>query len=414
MARQTKRLSARAIATLNKPGRHADGDGLYLVVDAGGAKRWAFIFRWHGKLKEMGLGGLSAVPLADARGKAAEARRILAAGRNPIEERRAAETARKSATAFGSFATELVKELAPGFRNEKHRGQWASTLETYCTSIWGKPLDAIETADVLAVLSPIWLTKSETASRLRGRIERVLDAAKAKGLRSGENPARWRGHLDTLLPRRKKLTRGHHAALPYSDVPEFVASLRKRQSVAALALEFLILTASRSGEVIGATKEEIDRKAKLWTVAAERMKGGREHRVPLCARCLEILDVVGPLNAGTDYVFPGHKRGRPLSNMAFDMLLRRIKMNITVHGFRSSFRDWAGEATTFPREVAEAALAHVVGDETERAYRRGDALEKRRKLMDAWAGFIGSPKQVGKVVPLVAGNARERGSESAA
>jgi integrase len=407
MARQTKRLSARTVATLGKPGRHADGDGLYLIVDASGSKRWAFIFRWRepgssgpGKLREMGLGGLSAVSLSDARERATEARRILAAGRNPIDERKSAERAKAAARTFGAYADELVKELAPGFRNEKHRQQWASTLKTYCAGIWDKPLEAIDTSDVLAVLSPIWLSKSETASRLRGRIERVLDAARAKGLRTGENPARWRGHLDALLPRRKRLTRGHHVALPYPEVPAFVSDLRKRKSVAALGLEFLILTASRSGEVIGAAKGEIDRKAKLWVVPGERMKGGREHRVPLCTRCLEILDAVEPLNAGTDYVFPGQKRGRPLSNMAFDMLLRRMKMDVTVHGFRSSFRDWAGEATTFPREVAEAALAHVVGDETERAYRRGDALEKRRRLMSAWSNYIAASDHGGKVVPL--------------
>ena len=240
----------------------------------------------------------------------------------------------------------------------------------------------------------------ETAVRLRGRIERVLDAAKAKGLRAGENPARWRGHLDKLLSKRRKLARGHLAALPYPDVPAFVADLRERQAVAALALEFCIITASRSGEVFGARWDEIDRKAKVWTVPPERMKGGREHRVPLSERALEILDQVETIRT-SDYVFPGKLRAAPLSGATMHQVLRRMNVaNATVHGFRSSFRDWAGECTSFPREVAEAALAHVVGDDTERAYRRGDALEKRRKLMEAWAGFLASPRAAGSVVTL--------------
>ena len=404
--RKTKRLSARSVASLSAPGRHADGEGLYLLVDSGGAKRWVFLFRWKvagekgpGKLREMGLGGLSAVSLADAREKAVAARQALANGRNPIDERKAAEAARQSATTFGAFADALVEELRPGFRNAKHHAQWSMTLRTYAGPLRDKPLDAIQTVDVLAVLKPIWQSKSETASRLRGRIERVLDAARAQGLRSGENPARWRGHLDHLLPKRQKLTRGHHAAMPYTDVPDFIADLRRREAVAALALEFCILNASRSGEVLGAKWAEIDQKAKVWTVPPERMKGGREHRVPLSARSLQILEQVEAVRTG-DFVFPGQKRGRPLSSMALEMLLRRMAVDVTTHGFRSSFRDWAGEATSFPREIAEAALAHVVGDETERAYRRGDALEKRRKLMEAWAGFIGMPRAAGTVVQL--------------
>jgi integrase len=315
--------------------------------------------------------------------------------------RRSAESARQAETTFGAFADALVEDLKHGFRNEVHKRQWSKAFKTDVPSLRNMPLDAIQTADVLAVLTPIWKTKNETASRLRGRIERVLDAARAKGLRSGENPARWRGHLDKLLPRRQKLAKGHLAALPYPDVPEFVAELRKRDGVISLALEFCVLTATRTGEILGARWSEMDREAKLWTVPAGRMKGGREHRIPLCARALAILDAVEPLRTG-DYVFPGRKRGQPLSAPSLRQFLnQRMKVaGITVHGFRSSFRDWAGECTTFPREVAEAALAHVVGDQTERAYRRGDALEKRRKLMDAWAGFIGSPKASGTVIPL--------------
>ena len=408
MARRTKRLSSRTVACLQKAGRHSDGDGLYLVIDKGGAKRWAFIFRWKvpaqpgpGKLREMGLGSLSAVPLVTAREKASEARQAIASGRNPIEMRRAAETARQAATTFGALADALVEDLKHGFRSEIHTRQWSQTLAKYTGPLRDMPLDAIQTADVLAVLTPIWKTKNETASRLRGRIERVLDAARAKGLRSGENPARWRGHLDKLLPKRLKLARGHYAALPYLDVPEFVSKIREREGVAALALEFAILNASRTAEVLGARWPEIDREARVWTIPAARMKGGREHRVPLSARALEILAAVKPLKTG-DYLFPGRGRERPLSSSALlGLLQQRMKVaDITVHGFRSSFRDWAGECTPFPREVAEAALAHLVGDETERAYRRGDALEKRRKLMDAWAGFLANTNTGGKVVPI--------------
>ena len=272
-------------------------------------------------------------------------------------------------------------------------------MRTHGAPLRNLRLDEIGTEDVLGVLTPIWLTKSETASRLRGRIERVLDAARAKGPRSGENPARWRGHLDALLPKRQKLTRGHHAAMPYEDVPAFVARLRGSDSVSILALEFLILTAARSGEVLGARWDEIDHEGKLWIVPAARIKGAREHRVPLTKRALAILKTIEKVRTG-DYVFPGQKRGEPLSEMALAMAMRRLKTSdFTVHGFRSAFRDWAGEETVFPREVAEAALAHVVGDATERAYRRGDALEKRRKLMDAWASYI-EAKPAANVVRL--------------
>jgi integrase len=273
------------------------------------------------------------------------------------------------------------------------------TLTTYAAPLRSMRLDDIATADVLAVLQPLWQTKAETASRLRGRIERVLDAARARGLRSGENPARWRGHLDALLPPRHRLTRGHYAAMPYDEVPSFIGRLRASESVSGLALEFLILTASRTGEVLGARWDEIDVDAELWTVPAARMKAGREHRVPLSARALAILQTVEKVRTG-EHVFPGQRRGRPLSVMALAMVLRRLKLeNVTVHGFRSAFRDWCGEATAFPRDVAEAALAHTVGDMTERAYRRGDALEKRRKLMAAWAAFI-EPKTTSNVVTL--------------
>ncbi len=278
--------------------------------------------------------------------------------------------------------------MRPQFRNAKHIAQWEMTLRDYAAPLRQKLITDVTTADVLGVLKPIWLRKSETASRVRGRIERVLDAAKAKGLRTGENPALWRGHLDRLLPKRRKLARGHHKAMPYADVAAFIIELRKREAVAATALEFTILTAARSGETLGAKWHEIDWKDKIWTVPAERMKAGREHRVTLSSRTITILKKLAELGADENsFVFPGQKPGKPLSVMAMDMVLRRMEVDVTVHGFRSSFRDWCGEVSNFPRDVAEAALAHVVGDKTERAYRRGDSLEKRRKLMIAWASY---------------------------
>jgi integrase len=263
------------------------------------------------------------------------------------------------------------------------------TLTVYCEHLRGKPVSEVSTDDVLKVLKPLWATKAETASRLRGRIERVLDFARARGQRSGENPARWRGHLDAILPRRAKLTRGHHKALPFQAVPKFMAQLRERKGTAPRALEFAVLTAGRSGEVLGARWDEMDLEAKVWTVPARRMKAGREHRVPLSSRTVEILHAMQEMRT-SEYVFPGSKQGRPLSVMALEMVLRRMKVDATVHGFRSAFRDWVGERASFPRELAEAALAHLVGDAVERAYRRGDALEKRRELMETWARFVGA------------------------
>jgi integrase len=289
--------------------------------------------------------------------------------------------------------------LSAGFRNEKHKAQWKTTLETYAAPLRAKPVDSIATDDVLAVLKPIWTEKAETASRLRGRIEKVLDAAKAKGFRDGENPARWRGHLDHLLPKPPKRARGHHAAMPYEDVAAFLCKLREREATAALALEFCILSAARSGEVLGARWSEIDLDKKIWTVPANRMKPGRVHRVPLSARAVSILKHMAKLKTG-DFVFPGHGRGKPLSNMAMEMVLRRMKIeNATVHGFRSSFRDWAGNVTNFPREVTETALSHVIGDKAEQAYRRSDALAKRRKLMEAWAAYC-EPRASANIVHM--------------
>ena len=380
-------LTARKVDTA-KPGKYGDGANLYLVVSKTGPRKWVLRFTFRGKPKEMGLGSAASVPLADAREKAATARRKIAQGLNPIDERKRDG----GIPTFGEMADDVRETLAAGFRNEKHKAQWKSTLETYAAPLRGKPVDTIATDDVLSVLKPIWTTKAETASRVRGRIEKVLDAAKAKGFRSGENPARWRGHLDHLLPRPSKLSRGHHAAMPYEEVADFIARLRTREAAAALALELCILTAARSGEILGMRWSEIDLEKKVWVVPASRMKAGREHRVPLSGRAVTVLRELETVKSG-EFVFPGQARNKPLSNMAMEMMLRRMNIhNATVHGFRSSFRDWAGNVSNFPRELIETALAHVIGDKAEQAYRRSDALEKRRKLMDAWAAYCTSPK----------------------
>ena len=375
-------LTARKVETA-KAGKYSDGGNLYLIVSPTGSRKWVLRFTWRGQAKEMGLGSAASVPLSDARENAASARRKIAQGLNPIEERKRDD----GIPTFGVMADDVRETLSAGFRNDKHKAQWKSTLETYAVPLRGKPVDTIATDDVLAVLKPIWTTKPETASRVRGRIEKVLDAAKAKSFRTGENPARWRGHLDHLLPRPSKLTRGHHAAMPYENVATFMAKLREREATAALALELCILTAARSGEVLGMRWDELALDKKIWTVPAIRMKAGREHRVPLTSRAVALLQHLETVRS-SDFVFPGQRRGKPLSNMAMEMVLRRMKIeDATVHGFRSSFRDWAGNVSSFPREVVETALAHVIGNKAEQAYRRGDALEKRRKLMDAWAAY---------------------------
>jgi integrase len=391
------KLTARAVATA-KPGEYGDGAGLRLVVAPSGAKRWIYRFTINKVVSEMGLGSVDVVSLAEARDKAAAARKLAKAGVSPVEQKREALKAAADKPTFGAVADALIKSKESGWRNPRHRAQWRTTIETYAKALWAKPVDEIDTAAVLAVLTPIWTKTPETASRVRGRIEAVLDAAKAQGHRSGENPATWRGHLSHLLPKRQKIDRGHFAATPYSDIPAFVAKLRKLESVSALALEFLILTAARLGEVLGATWGEIDLEAKVWTIPAERMKSERQHRVPLCDRALAILERMREARTG-ELVFPGYRAGRPLAGAALLGYARKNGMTETLHGFRSAFRDWAGEETHFPREVCEQALAHAVGNEVERSYRRGDSLEKRRQLMDSWSAFITEPRQ-GNVVSL--------------
>jgi integrase len=387
MARSINKLSARTAETLSKPGRHSDGGGLYLSIAGEGRRRWVFLYRWRGKLREAGLGSASkgGVPLKAARDKAAEGRALIEAGVDPIAEWN--EPAAEEVPTFGKAAADFLEAHKGGWRNEKHKAQWTMTLTRYCEAIRDISVDAIDTEAVLSVLQPLWARTPETASRLRGRIETVLDAAKALGHvgRNEANPARWRGHLDKLLPKRAKLTRGHHAAMPYSDVPAFIAELSQRSATAARALEFCILTATRSGEALAARWDEIDLDGKIWTVPPARTKTAREHRVPLSDRAVAILREMDAAGTG-EHVFPGQRPGRPLSGMAFEMLLRRIGSPCTAHGFRSSFRDWCRNETTFPRELAEHALAHVIGDAAEQAYRRGDALARRRELMDAWAG----------------------------
>ncbi len=392
--RALNKLSATQAAKISKPGRHSDGGGLYLFIDQHGRRRWIFMYARDGKRTELGLGGGRDLSLANARAEAGKLREILATGGDPRSERAKDDRI----PTFGECADAYVEVMKPSWRNAKHAAQWTMTLTKYAKPLRGKPVNAIGTQDVLGVLQGLWKRTPETAERLRGRIENVLDAAKAKGHRSGENPARWRGHLDQLLPKRQRLSRGHHAALPYDAMPDFMTDLRGRSAVAARALEFTILTAARSGEMLGAQWDEIDLEKKVWIIPPARMKAGREHRVPLSPRAMEIVKAMRKLGS-EGFVFPGPKLKKPLSSMAMAMLLRRMKAEITVHGFRSTFRDWASETTGFPHEVCEMALAHTIGNKAEAAYRRGDLFDKRRKLMEAWAGYC-AKKASAKVVPI--------------
>lgn len=384
------RLTALKAKNLTAPGRHADGGGLYLAIKSHGkikGRSWVFLYRCRasGRLRELGLGSANVVSLQAARQSAASARSMLAAGIDPLADKKAKLAALKGARTFGDFTNEFLETALAGFKNEKHRAQWRSTLENDAAALWPMMLPAITTADVVAVLQPIWNTKPETAKRLRGRIERVLSAAKAANLREGDNPARWTDNLQPLLGKQHRVAK-HHAALPYAEAPSFMAKLCQHHSISATALEFCILTASRTNEVIGARWNEVDLGRKLWTIPGERMKMKRPHEVPLSDRAVEILKSLGGERTG--HVFKGAKRGQGLSNMALLECLRGLRDDVTTHGFRSSFRDWAGDKTSFPRDVVEAALAHKIKDPTEAAYRRGTALDKRRELMTAWASYL--------------------------
>lgn len=410
-SRQLHRLKAKTVEHLATQGRYADGGGLYLQVGPTGTKSWLFRYMRDGRAREMGLGPLHTVPLASqtvvgpdgakrdirgARDLAADARRLLLEGVDPIDDRDARRASGRVAASrvqtFADCAGAYIRAHRASWRNSKHAGQWESTLARYAFPELGAlPVSSIDTPLVLKVLEPIWSSKAETASRLRGRIECVLDWAAVRGLRDGPNPARWRGHLDHTLPARTKVAKTeHHPALPFQELPAFLVHVRQEKSVGARALEFLILTAARTSEVLGATWDEVDLDEAMWTVPASRMKGGRVHKVPLSSGTLALLKEAAGLDER--HLFPGRYADQPLSNMALLKLLQRLgRDDITVHGFRSTFRDWASETTTFSREVIEMALAHAIGDKVEAAYRRGDLLEKRKKLMQAWSDYCAKP-----------------------
>lgn len=391
-------LTALAIKSMETPGKHADGKGLYLHVSTSGSKSWLFRYLRNGKQREMGLGSLGRVTLASARSKADEARQLLGRGLDPLGERQKSidadvlETAKR--ITFEDAAVQYIESHRTGWKNAKHASQWGNTLRDYVYPIFGKiPVQDVDTALVMRVLSQpsgtegatLWTGKTETAKRVQGRIEAVLNWSTTSGYRTGDNPARWRGHLDNLLPKPSAVRAVvHHPALPYKEIGSFVADLRGMKSTSARALEFLILTAARTSEVLGAKWGELDDDCQVWTVPASRMKAKKEHKVPLSTRAREIVLMMRKQATG-DYVFEGDKPSKPLSSMALLMMLRRMNRgDLTAHGFRSTFRDWASERTNYPREVCEMALAHTVSDAVEAAYRRGDLFAKRRKLMLAW------------------------------
>ena len=401
-----KKLSARAVETNKVPGKLGDGDGLWLVTSKAGSKRWAYIFRWDGRLKEMGLGSFPTVSLEEARDKATAARKLLKAGTNPIEQSRADKEARRieveRAKSFGEYAKEAILTLTAELRSAKHKAQWTSTLETYAAPIWDKPIATLRPADIAACLQPIWTAKPETARRVRQRIEAVFSYAIAAGVYVGLNPARLADNLKNLLPRKNKARRvKHHKAMPYEEIAALIERLDGRDGTGAYALELLILTGCRSGEIRLLTWGEVDFNAKLLRLPGERTKSGNPFVVPLSDAGIKVLEAVRSLSGNMSpdsYVFPGRKPGMPLSNMVFAMALRKLEIDATAHGFRSSFRDWAHDLTRFKREFVEQCLGHSIGDQTERAYLRSDALAERRKIMQAWANYI-APR-AGNVVAL--------------
>jgi integrase len=389
-ARSYNRLSALKAERLKEPGRHSDGRNLYLIVDPSGAKRWAFIYRWKqpgakgaGRLREMGLGSFDKVTLQKAREKAAEALELLGDGKDPITVKRTVVIV----PTFAELADQWIEERASSVTS-KSSDRHKRLLQKHGSKLCALSVDQVGVDEVLSVLKPLWIEKSPTAKLLRGYIRKVLDLAKVRGFRNGENPALWVGHLEHLLVATPKLQRGHQRAVPYAAVPGIVARLQTMDSVSAWALEFQILHALRPGNVYGARWSELDLVRRVWTIPAAAMKARREHQLPLGDRALEILKKAALLRQpDSDLVFHGRKLGRPLSNMAFVMLLRRLGVDATAHGFRSCFRDWAGEETDYPRDLVEMQMAHAVGDESERAYRRMKALERRRPLMADWEAF---------------------------
>lgn len=409
------KLTAKQIESLTAPGTYEDGEGLRILIKPSGKKYWVLRFQLSGKRREMGLGTYPAVGLKEARQKSSDRRRLLRDGIDPLqardEEREAqvaAELKRKSKSiTFQDVSVDYIEAHRSGWKNVKHAQQWTNTLATYASPTIGDlATNQITTEHILEILKPIWSSKAETASRVRNRIELVLDAAKARGLREGENPARWRGHLDKLLPSSSKAKRTqNHPALPYSELSRFIEALNSIEGQSAYALKMTILTACRTSEVLAANWSEIDLKVKLWSIPAERMKAGRVHTVPLSDTVINLLQGL-PRFSNSSLLFPGARKGRPISNMAMLMTLRRMDAKdledggkgwrdsgdrvITAHGFRSTFRDWAAEQTNYAREVCEMSLAHVVANGAEAAYWRSDLLEKRRALMDDWANFVSS------------------------
>lgn len=407
MAKTINRLNPTGIKQDMAPGLYPDGGGLYLQVSKGGTKSWLFRFMLHGRARQMGLGPLRDISLKQARTQAGDCRALLEQGIDPIEHRkRQRETLRQAegrSRTFEECAKEYIEIRRPDWKNAKHASQWENTLSEYAYPVLGsRPVAEITTDDVLRVLKPIWYEKSETATRVRQRIEAVLSYARVRGYRNGENPALWRGHLDQILPKRNKVRSvKHHPALPYADLPAFFAELMARQSAGARALAFTILTAARSREVRLAVPGEFDLENGLWTIPGERMKAHKTHRVPLTPTACQLVTEALSGREDPEYAFPGGKTGKPLSENGMLATLKKgmERQDLTVHGFRSTFRDWAGECTSFPREVIEAALAHQIKDDAERAYARGDLFEKRRKLMAAWTNYCLSETK-GKVIPL--------------
>ena len=390
----TIKLDIKTVSNLKQPGRYTDAlvKGLHIWVKSNQRKYWIFRFSHDGKQHNISLGPFPALGIAEARLKAQQERDKLETGINPLEQRKLSiiykskDIPRPHKTLFKDFALNFVESKRAEWTNQKHGDQWIYTLEEFAFPVMGeKPIDKIETQDILDVLEPIWATKTETAARLRGRIELILAAATTRGLRSGMNPALWRGHLQTILSAPSRLKKvEHHKALPYEDVPELISQLRQIDKIGAIALEFLILNASRTGEIIDGRRDEVS--ADIWTIPATRMKAKKEHRVPLCHRSLELLAIAKAMDPDSIYLFS--RNGKRLSNMAMPMMLRRLRIDATVHGFRSSFRDWVSEETNHPSEVAEMALAHAISNKVEAAYRRKDLLERRRLLLNDWENYL--------------------------
>jgi integrase len=404
MARTLNKLSPLRVQKLRRKGLHSDGGGIYLRISDSGTKGWIFRFGDSGKLHDHGLGPVHTVSLPEARELAQECRKLRRQGIDPIAHRRAAIASRKASQAktmtFAECAAAYIASHEAGWRNAVHSRQWTNSLQQHVNPVIGAlPVAAIDTGLVMKVIEPIWTKIPETATRLRGRVESILDWARVRGYRDGENPARWRGHLDHLLPARSKVQRvEHYAALPYAEIGSFMAELRQQTSISARALEFLILTAARRGEALEARWTEIDIPNAVWTIPASRMKADREHRVPLSGAALAVLKGMQAVRRN-EFVFPG-RHGQFESKALFRVLQRLGRGDITAHGFRSSFRDWASERSTFPREVAEMALAHAIESQVEAAYRRGDLFEKRTRLMAAWADYCGKPARIGEVVSI--------------